>query len=300
MDCLGENAPAGNTSANASYCPACIERGWNVQPPPEILPLTPASSRETSPAPQSARDTAASDFRQQPDQVAAGQHERHVHTDPDQSTKNLQTSCESSAPKASVTVPDQIQSRQQPSQDYNTSFGTRPSQVVLSEQQHQEALLNRLRRDCSSASFRSPMPTDGTVNQTTAASRSNRAKSRYQTMPDEVDQALTVIYRELESITALRQDIAELQDRVRAAEQARQISEGRLALERSSREATASKDAEIDSLKQHLADLTRSHELLVQENNALKQRMQDEQTFTKARLEEMQSLKASLRRLLGD
>lgn len=119
-------------------------------------------------------------------------------------------------------------------------------------------------------------------------------------MPDEVDQALTVIYRELESVTALRQEVTALRDQVRTAEQARQISEGRLALQRSGQEAIARKDAEIESLKRQLVGLRASYESAVQENDQLKQRMLDEEKTNKAGLEEMQALKTSLRRLLGE
>ena len=115
-------------------------------------------------------------------------------------------------------------------------------------------------------------------------------------MPDEVDQALTVIYRELENVTALRQDLATLKLEVKTTEQARRILEGRLALERSGHDSVARKDAEIEALKRQVSVLTRSHEALVRENNDLKQGMQSEE---KAGLEQMQVLKASLRRLLG-
>ena len=64
-------------------------------------------------------------------------------------------------------------------------------------------------------------------------------------MPDEVDQALTVIYRELESVTALRQDLASFQDAAKTAEQARKMLEGQLALQRSGHDSIARKDAEI-------------------------------------------------------
>jgi regulator of replication initiation timing len=119
-------------------------------------------------------------------------------------------------------------------------------------------------------------------------------------MPDEVDQALTVIYRELESVTALRQDLAALQDQCKTAEQARRILEGLLALERQGHEAVAQKDAEINALKGQLEELRTAHDSLVLENNLLQQRIKDEANTSKAGLEEVQALKASLRRLLGE
>ena len=140
----------------------------------------------------------------------------------------------------------------------------------------------------------------GSVEKPAGAGRANKSKSRYQTMPDEVDQALTVIYRELEGVTALRQDLAALRDQVKTAEQARKMMEGQLALQRTGHEAISRRDAEIEGLKRQLMDLRTAHDSLAQENNQLKQRMQDDADNNKEGLEEMQALKASLRRLLGE
>ncbi len=70
--CLGDSTTGHPTSAGVFYCPVCIERGWNVQPPSEILPLTPVSSRETSPAPASPRNVPAVETRPQMDRMESG------------------------------------------------------------------------------------------------------------------------------------------------------------------------------------------------------------------------------------
>ncbi|KIY01356.1 uncharacterized protein Z520_02908 [Fonsecaea multimorphosa CBS 102226] len=300
LACLGEEVPTEDTSTRAFYCPTCIERGWDKHPPPEILPLTPLSSREGSPAPRlsTAKDVAAAESHQQLGQMAVSGHQRHVNTDHDQPGQDSQRVCEVSAPEASLPVPKRLQSQQPPGNDYNPSLRHSSGPMITALQQR-EAVSKNIREDQSS-SPQLRMVTESTINQANATSRSTKAKSRYQTMPDEVDQALTVIYRELESVAALKQDIAVLQDRLRATEQARQILEGRLALERSGGMAVASKEAEIKSLKQQLAELRRSNEMLVEENSVLKQRLQDQQTSHQAGLEEMEALKASLRRLLGN
>jgi phage protein D len=118
-------------------------------------------------------------------------------------------------------------------------------------------------------------------------------------MPDEVDQAITTIYRELESVAELRLEIKVLQDQLKAADQARQISEGQLALERSKRDdVIARQDAEIQSLKQQLHAAAQAQDPLIEELNLLRQHAQDEQSSTQAQLEEMRTLKATLRRIL--
>jgi len=59
------------------------------------------------------------------------------------------------------------------------------------------------------------------------------------------------------------------------------------------------RDAEITSLKQQLHSVTSAHDAQAQENNLLKQRT-EEQSSVQAKLDEIQALKSSLRRLLGD
>jgi predicted nucleic acid-binding Zn-ribbon protein len=111
-------------------------------------------------------------------------------------------------------------------------------------------------------------------------------------MPSEVDQALAVIYRELESVTALKQDIEQLQNQVRSTEQARRMMENQLALARAGQDGVAQKNAEIATLKEQLVDLRKSYDALQDENSRLKQRAGSD--------EEVQVLKSNLRRLLGD
>ncbi|OAP57453.1 hypothetical protein AYL99_08191 [Fonsecaea erecta] len=297
--CLGESGPAEDASTNAFYCPTCVQRGWDMRPPADILPLTPLSSRESSPVPQITRPNAspkvaiAAEPRQQSEQTTVSRHESYAYPDLGPRIR------EGSAREASVPVPDRGQSQELFRNDYSASSRASSGPMVTAYLQ-QQTVLKDTREDHHSPSLRSPMVAESTVNQANAASRSTKAKSRYQTMPDEVDQALTVIYRELESVAAMKQDIAVLQDRLRATEQARQILEGRLALERSGGMAVASKDAEIKSLNQRLAELRQGNEKLVEENAMLKQRMMDQQKSSQAGLEEMEALKASLRRLLGN
>ncbi|EXJ87438.1 hypothetical protein A1O3_04398 [Capronia epimyces CBS 606.96] len=160
--------------------------------------------------------------------------------------------------------------------------------------------LSTLTSDALVHESHSPSNVHGADSTDKTTSRAKKKKSRYQTMPDEVDQAITTIYRELESVQELRLEIKLLQDKLQAAEQARQILEGRLALERSSREEAVSlRDAEIVSLKQQIQAITSAHDAQVQENNLLKQH-KEEQNSIQAKLDEIQALKSSLRRLLGD
>ncbi len=120
-------------------------------------------------------------------------------------------------------------------------------------------------------------------------------------MPDEVDQAISTIYRELESVAELRLEIKLLQDQLKSAEQARQIAAGQLALERPRRDDVISRqDAEIQTLKQQLEATAQAQGPLIEELNSLRLRAQEKESSTQAQLEEMRTLKATLRRILDD
>ncbi|KAJ9602970.1 hypothetical protein H2200_012750 [Cladophialophora chaetospira] len=281
--CLGDHAPAEPTSTNIFYCPVCVERGWDVQPPADILPLTPASSREPSPKPPSSWAEHALNSRLELDLIQLGRKGREAKAGQHNDGNSVQRSF--IAVNKPTTGP----------------ITTRPADVASTARAETPAAAFMRTYDLQPPAATSTGRQVGNMERPAGVARpGNRSKSRYQTMPDEVDQALTVIYRELEGVTALRQDLAALQDRVKAAEQARKILEGQLALQRTGHEAIARRDAEIESLKRQLIESRTAHDSVMQENNQLKQRMQDEETTNKEGLEEMQALKASLRRLLGE
>lgn len=295
ISCFGASESEVNTPRDKFYCPLCIERGWDLQPPPEILPLTPVLSREGSPAPS--RGGAASiPVSCTPNiQSQALQDEHYEQCDDVEYVRNSNSEQRVVGPEPPVPSTGEIHSPQVTSSGQGVSLSTTETPLldgIAAEVARQPQLRG------------SPSPSglheaDAMEKGTTA--RAKRKRSRYTTMPDEVDQAITTIYRELESVAELRLEIKALQDQIKAVDQTRQILEGRLALERSSREeALSRKDAEIESLNQRLEAITRAHDSLLQENSLLKQRAEEEQSSMQAKLEEMQALKASLRRWLGD
>ncbi|KIW64208.1 hypothetical protein PV04_09161 [Phialophora macrospora] len=291
LACLGERS-AETMSTDPFYCPICIERGWDVKPPPEILPLTPVSSREASPVQSSSLVTASAS---QPPTDPAGQPQVNKPAGGNRSEplETVQVHNGATSQTPFVAVNDLA------SPTRNSPVESASSTAKAKSLDSRAAAMMRT-YDLQPPAVPSPGRQSSDLIRSAAATRAHRPKSRYQTMPDEVDQALTVIYRELESVTALRQDLAALQDRFKTADQARRMLEGLLALERQGHEAIAQKDAEIDSLKRELGELRTAHDSLVKENSLLQQRMQDEASTSKAGLEEVQALKASLRRLLGE
>ena len=275
--CVKESTPIALLSKDVFHCPVCIERGWDKQPPPEILPLTPATSRDTSPEPTRSRFTAMSPaWKKYHQELPDGRQLANLRSNRPGQKSFAAVHTIASSPAAA----HQVRS-------------VTPTTIA----QPNEAKATSLMRNYDLQPPSGPSSTRQ-ANQTERG-KAGRPKSRYQTMPDEVDQALTVIYRELEGLTALRQDVAALQSQVKSTEQARKMLEGQLALELSSHASIAQKETEINSLKGNLADLKKAHDSLQQENNQLKERARSDESNNKAGLEEMQSLKASLRKLLG-
>ena len=289
MSCLKE-AIQETQSRDNFHCPLCVERGWHIQPPPEILPLTPSPSREGSPVPSINEDTPRPQSGPRDGQVQSLQKDRPSASDVNQVVRDLNSSGEILGNESQVTIQDQGQSTRSTSSDHNASLCAERS-ILRNSSVTARARLHHLHEN-------SDVLHSDNANES-STSRTSKKRSRYQTMPDELDQAIATIYRELESVAKLRLEIKLLQGQVKAADQTRQITEGDLALERSrQKEALAQKDAEINSLKQQFSQITRNYDSLMKENCLLKQHAQEEESSTQAKLEEMQSLKARLRQWL--
>ena len=288
LACLGDIAET--PPKQTFYCPLCIERGWNVRPPPEILPLSPVSSREVSPAPVSRPSHTAQSVEPSTGLPHTTTASVAAIKDPRELTSSVRGRADGINKITFAAVNNSTPSLPL-SQRVESGIGPAPPQTG-------EARASAFMRvyDLQPPVATSSPQAAGQIER----ARLGRPKSRYQTMPDEVDQALTVIYRELEGVTALRQDVVALQDQLKTTEQARRILENQLALELSGHASVAQKDAEIDSLKRQILELRSAHELLQQENRKLKERAETDEHANQTGLEEVRAMKASLRRLLGE
>jgi hypothetical protein len=268
-ECLYKDSPGIKITSDLKiWCPKCRERGWQFNPPADILPLSPVLSRENSPA--SRRPSEEASGSKTDNQMLSGLQEAAADLR-DEVPRQPAFAAVNRVPIGSRLVPATQQVVQRA--PVARSYDLQPPSATLSP-----AVSVDVARHAASA---------------LSSQGSRKPKSsRYQTMPSEVDQALAVIYRELESVTALKQDIEQLQNQVRSTEQARRMMENQLALARAGQDGVAQKNAEIATLKEQLVDLRKSYDVLQDENSRLKQRAGSD--------EEVQVLKSNLRRLLGD
>jgi hypothetical protein len=273
-ECLCKD-PVGRPSPKVSggfqfWCAKCSERGWQFDPPADILPLSPVLSLANSPAPTRLTELEDASGHRTENQMLSGLQELAADLH-DEVPRQPAFAAINRAPAGVQLAPASQQVAQRG--PVARSYDLQPPSAALSP-----ALSVDVARHAASALL-------------SQGSRKPKS-SRYQTMPSEVDQALAVIYRELESVTALKQDIEQLQNQVRSTEQARRMMENQLALARAGQDGVAQKNAEIATLKEQLADLRKSYEGLQEENARLKQQASSG--------EEVQALKSSLRRLLGE
>lgn len=99
-------------------------------------------------------------------------------------------------------------------------------------------------------------------------------KSRFNTLPEEVDSALWVVYRELESAPLLRQTISDLQFEMSSLRQELSIRQNELALNRKLVEK--GRAAEIE-LQRHRAEAANRH-AMTEETEALKAKNRELET----------------------
>jgi PHD-finger len=129
------------------------------------------------------------------------------------------------------------------------------------------------------------------------ATKPGKRRSRYQTVSDEVDSAMSTIYRELESASELRTEIARLHDKVARLEQERQIQEGKVALVRE--DVHAQTNAELTWLRDEVAKLRNAHVSLSTENEQLRVQVQEAKSELDSKLKETDEMKTKLREWLS-
>ena len=120
-----------------------------------------------------------------------------------------------------------------------------------------------------------------------------KRRSRYQTVPDEVDQAMSTIYRELEQAAELKTKVSLLYNRVNQLEQEQRMQAGQFALEREQllRQVGAGNVKELD-------DLRTSHNRVLRENEELRNEVEREKLAAAAKTQEVEQMKSSVRKWL--
>ncbi|OAX79275.1 hypothetical protein ACJ72_06404 [Emergomyces africanus] len=246
------------------HCPVCVEKNWHINLPAHILPLPAASSSRKS------------ESGPKPSYPAAKATNRYSAT-----CERYTVSCESAA-LATTSV-----ASQRGTEDCIQTQCTSQKGVLGAPYQHGTCQSSRLqdasdqrRSECSALS--------------TPGGTAPR-RSRYQTVSNEVDDALSTIYRELETGVELQSRMRDLQARVSFLEQELNIANGRVALSR--QEVAAKYMPEVKCLHNQLCMERNTNARLAEENNKLKVQM--EELSMTDRSQELEEWKRKLREFMS-
>lgn len=141
---------------------------------------------------------------------------------------------------------------------------------------------------------------------------SHARKSKFATLSSEVDSALWVLYRELESVTSLRQRIGELESEIVKLRQDVSIRDNQLILSRRSMSSSQNSSnsgmpggisqAEVDRLRVQAAkvdEVTRQAESMRAKNEALEKELKDAKAESAAKDKTLNEWKGRLVSLIG-
>ncbi|EEQ89608.1 PHD domain-containing protein [Blastomyces dermatitidis ER-3] len=243
------------------HCPVCVEKNWHTNPPTHIIPLSAASSPRKS------------EFSPKPSCPAASATSRYSAT-----CERYTVSCESATTTSTTAVSSSrsadecmknLCTSQESGLDAPYQHGPYQSATVQDAADHR-------RSDCSALS---------------ASGGAAPRRSRYQTVSNEVDDALSTIYRELEMGVELQSRMGDLQARVSLLEQELNIANGRVVLSR--QEVAAKYMPEVKCLQNQLCMERQANARLAEENNRLKVQLEELSRTDRSR--ELEEWKRKLR-----
>jgi chromosome segregation ATPase len=142
--------------------------------------------------------------------------------------------------------------------------------------------------------------TDGQSNTETPTQKRQR-KSRFATLSNEVEGALSVLYRELESVTSLKLQIEELQSQKRQDAQLIKLRDNDIAIMRRDLEQRRSAVLELAQLRASMSqsgDLKREVDELRARNAVLEKELEESKAQTAAAREMVNTWKGKLSQLL--
>ncbi|CRG88889.1 hypothetical protein PISL3812_05924 [Talaromyces islandicus] len=270
-----ECMPAGSlyNDSRQWYCAVCVQRNWHVQPPAMTPPASPSlsaqhnvSGADTKPA---ARETTAEDS--QALSILA----------------EISRSMRRDVSQSQTPGPNHSHTDNNHNNNSNNTGNTRNSYTATSKP------------SARSGPLAQPSPST----QTFSLLDSHARKSRFTTLSSEVDSALWVLYRELESATSLRQRIADLEAEVVKLRQDVSIRDNQIILsQRSAPKAASVSQAELEELRIKAAKwdaCVPELEHLRARNDALEQSLRDARSECVSKDEALNEWKGRLASLIG-
>ncbi|KAL2812999.1 hypothetical protein BJX63DRAFT_395398 [Aspergillus granulosus] len=249
------------------YCEICCKRGWHRSPPLLTPPTSPVLRPTNEPEVPATSEPAPSIARtiSIPDLVS---HPSNAESRRPSSPRPLQERSEEATYSAST--PNQpLVSHAVSTISIKPQYGT----VSTSEEEHNN---------------RPPAP-------------KRQRKSRFATLPHEVEASLSVLYRELESVTSLRLQIEELQSQNSQQMQQIKLRENFIAILRRDLEQSQAADVELARLRASISQqgaIQKEVEELRAENVALEAELKKSRAETATAQELVKTWKGKLTQLL--
>lgn len=128
-------------------------------------------------------------------------------------------------------------------------------------------------------------------------------KSRFNTLPEEVDSALWVVYRELESVPLLRQNISDFQFQISSLRQELSIRQNELALTKRVVEKGRAAEIELQKYREKAANRqanTEDTEALKAKNRELESELKNTRNELEIATKALQGWKQKLSNLIDD
>ncbi|KAK6385566.1 hypothetical protein LTS17_001135 [Exophiala oligosperma] len=266
------------------YCVVCVELSWDVSPPDV--------SASATPEPEPAGDSdylrlqtrhggilnSSEDIARPTVGYGSTAHQRQV---PD-TTHNPSSDTRTPAPTpAAIAANDRVrQNADEPLEYTQSPERTAPSQnMALSTNDDDLWSLYKGTRDYS------------------------KRRSRFATLPTKIDESLSTLYQELATSTFLRQKLSELEAKVRALEQEKQMQKNQIILLEQSRTGTFMSDQELAEMRalisQGQSASTRLEELS-NKYEALQAEFQRQGADLLAKDEALSEWKGKLKAMLGE
>ncbi|KAJ0426759.1 hypothetical protein BJY00DRAFT_306753 [Aspergillus carlsbadensis] len=260
-------APDGSMS---SYCSICVERGWHHSPPTLTPPVSPIL--RAGDAPNGAATT---------------------HQAPATSTSRSMSMSMSIPSLVSPTLGEDVR---------------RPAAPQLSQRQIDEIVEQNNLFHAFTASRAAAKRNHDTVadpdvdrNRSETPTQKRQRKSRFATLSNEVEGALSVLYRELESVTSLKLQIEELQSQKRQDAQLIKLRDNDIAIMRRDLEQRRTAVIELAQLRASMSqsgELQREVEGLRARNAVLEKELDESRAQTATAQELVNTWKGKLSQLL--
>lgn len=268
---------------NHWYCHVCVERNWHIDPPTMTPPASPTLSpqqpaQDASKPPPPAENIPASAYQHRTTQSDFTHNDQEALSILAEMSRSLSRGPPSKPAGAIVSAP-----------------------ISTSQHTAHPPLPTARATPIPRRETRAPPP-PSSQSPSVPLVDSHARKSRFATLSSEIDSALWVLYRELESANSLRQQIAELEAQITKLRQDVSIRDNQLILSRRAAEAGRVPQAEIDKLRAEAArgeSAVREAEALRARNEVLEKELREARAETESMSGTLNEWKGKLINLIG-